>query len=180
MHWGMLIDLKKCVGCHACTIACQNEHTLPFAMKYCKVSKVGPVGDYPNITAYNITTGCMHCADAPCVDGCPTGASHHRDDGIVTIDPDRCVGCLFCMVVCPYGVRQLNEENGIVEKCTLCFNRLDEGMVTRCVETCQLQARSVGDLDDPDSELVKMIRRYNAQPLYPHLGTKPSVYYIMP
>jgi Fe-S-cluster-containing dehydrogenase component len=84
------------------------------------------------------------------------------------------------MVVCPYGVRQLNEENGIVEKCTMCFNRLDEGMVTRCVETCQLQARSVGDLDDPDSDLVKMIRKHNAQPLYPHLGTKPSVYYIMP
>jgi Fe-S-cluster-containing dehydrogenase component len=180
MHWGMLIDLRKCVGCHACTIACQNENKLPFDMKYCTVNKVGPLGEYPNLTSYNITIGCMHCADAPCVDGCPTGASHHRDDGIVAIDPEKCVGCLFCMVVCPYGVRQLNEENGIVEKCTLCFNRLDEGQVTRCVETCQLQARYVGNLDDSDSDIVKLIRKHNAQPLYPHLGTKPSVYYIMP
>lgn len=180
MHWGMLIDLKKCVGCHACTIACQNENSLPFDMKYCKVAKVGPVGEFPNLTGYNITISCMHCQDAPCVDGCPTGASHHREDGIVSVDPDKCVGCLFCMVVCPYGVRQLNEENGIVEKCTMCFGRLEEGQVTRCVETCQMQARAVGDLDDPDSEIVKLIRKNNAQPLYQHLGTKPSVYYIMP
>ena len=180
MHFGMLIDLRKCVGCHACTIACQNEHELPFNLKYCKVKKVGPKGQYPHLTSYNITLGCMHCEDAPCVDGCPTGASHHRPDGIVAVDPTKCVGCGFCMVVCPYGARQMNEETGIVEKCSMCYERLEEGMVTRCVETCQLKARYVGDLDDPDSEIVRLIHQHNAQVLEPQLGTKPSVYYIMP
>ncbi|HEY3424012.1 MAG TPA: 4Fe-4S dicluster domain-containing protein [Negativicutes bacterium] len=180
MHWGMLIDLKKCVGCYACTVACQNENKLPLALKYCNVAKVGPVGEYPNLTAYNIPVSCMHCEDASCVHGCPTGASYHREDGIVVVDADKCVGCEYCMVVCPYDVRRMNKETGTVEKCNLCFKRLEQGEVTRCVETCQLQARHVGDLDDPNSEIVKLIRKYNAQPLYPHLGTKPSTYYIMP
>jgi Fe-S-cluster-containing dehydrogenase component len=180
MNWGMLINLKNCVGCHACTIACQNENNLPFEMKYCKVNKVGPVGKYPHITSYNTVISCMHCQEAPCVDGCPTGASCHRDDGIVVVDAEKCVGCLFCMVVCPYGVRELNHATGVVEKCSLCYTRLEAGQVTRCVETCQLKARIVGDLDDPGSEIAKEIRRTGAQPLHQHLGTKPSIYYIMP
>ncbi|MBP2632776.1 MAG: ttrB 1 [Firmicutes bacterium] len=180
MHWGMLIDLRKCVGCYACTVACQNENNLPIDLKYNKLKKVGPVGEYPNLTSYNITTACMHCAEAPCVEGCPTGASYYREDGIVAVDQEKCVGCMFCMIVCPYDARHLNEQTGVVEKCTMCVTRLEEGRVTRCVETCQLQARVVGDLDEPDSEIVKQIRKHNAKPLHEHLGTKPSVYYIMP
>ncbi|MBP2649246.1 MAG: ttrB 1 [Firmicutes bacterium] len=180
MHWGMVIDLRRCVGCHACTIACQNENNLPLALKYCKIFKVGPNGEYPNLTSYNIPIACMHCEEAPCVEGCPTGASHRREDGIIAIDADKCVGCQFCMLVCPYGVRHMNKEAGAVEKCTLCFERLEAGKVTRCVETCQLKARHIGDLDDETGELMRLIRKDNAQPLYKHLGTKPSVYYIMP
>ena len=178
MHWGMLIDLKKCVGCYACTVACQNEHELPLELKYCKISKVGPIGQYPHLTSYNIPIACMHCAEAPCVDSCPSGASHHREDGIVAIASEKCVGCRYCMLVCPYGVRHMNEEKKVVAKCDFCIERLECGEVTRCVETCQLQARHIGDLDDPHSEIVQLIRKYNAEPLYGHLGTQPSVYYI--
>lgn len=180
MRWGMLIDLRKCVGCYACTVACQDEHSLPVDIRYNKLAKVGPVGEYPNLTSYNITTACMHCQSAPCVDGCPTGASYHQANGAVAIDKEKCVGCMFCTIVCPYGARQLNKHTGIVEKCNLCVERLEAGGVTRCVQTCQLQARMVGNLDDPDSEIIKKIRKYNAKPLYEHLGTDPSVYYIMP
>lgn len=176
----MLIDLRKCVGCYACTIACQHENGLGLTEKWNRVLKVGPVGEYPNLTSYSMPVPCMHCQDAPCVDGCPTGASYKRDDGIVLVNEDKCVGCKFCMVVCPYGVRQFNQAKGTVEKCKMCYERLERGEVTRCVETCQLKARYVGDLDDPNSEIVQLIYKHNAQPLHKELGTKPSVYYIMP
>lgn len=180
MRWGMLIDLRKCVGCHACTVACQNEHNLNLNEKWTKVLRVGPIGEFPNLTSYFMPTPCMHCEDAPCVDGCPTGASYKREDGIVLVDPNKCIGCKFCMVVCPYNARYYNEKKGIVEKCTGCYDRLENGQTTRCTETCQLKARYCGDLDDPNSEIVQMIHKYNAQPLHAHLGTKPSVYYILP
>lgn len=176
----MLVDLRKCVGCHACTVACQNENNLALGERWTKVLRVGPIGEYPNLTSYYMPMPCMHCQDAPCVDGCPTGASYSREDGIVLVNEDKCVGCKFCMVVCPYGVRQFNEQKGIVEKCKMCYERLDAGQVTRCTETCQLKARYVGDLDDPNSEISYLIAKHNAQPLYPELGTKPSVYYILP
>ena len=180
MRWGILIDLRKCIGCHACTVACQQEHRLQLGEKWNKVLQVGPKGEYPNLTSYFLPVSCMHCEDAPCVEGCPTGASFRREDGIVVVDESKCVGCKFCMVACPYGVRQYNEEKGIVEKCTMCVDRLDEGRVPRCVETCQLNARIIGDFDDPESEIAKLIRKENARPLYEELGTKPVVYYILP
>jgi len=180
MRSGMLVDLRKCIGCHACTVACQIENKLPLAEKWTKVLKVGPVGEYPNLTSYFMPLPCMHCEDAPCVEGCPTGASFRREDGIVLINADKCVGCKFCMLLCPYGVRQYNPEKGIVEKCILCYERLEAGEVTRCVETCMMKARYVGDLDDPDSEIVQLIRKNNAKPLNEEWGTKPSVYYILP
>lgn len=180
MHWGMLIDLRKCVGCYACTVVCQIENKLPLHERWSKMYKVGPVGEYPNLTSYNLPLPCMHCQDAPCVKDCPTGASSYREDGIVVVDADKCIGCKLCMLVCPYGVRCYNEEAGVVEKCEMCYKRLEEGKVTRCTETCQLKARYVGDLDDPESEINQLIRKYNAKPLYEELGTKPSVYYIRP
>lgn len=180
MRWGMLVDLRKCVGCHACTVACQNENKLHLADKWTKVLRIGPIGEYPNLSGYFMPVPCMHCEDAPCVDGCPTGASFKREDGIILVDEDKCIGCKFCMVVCPYGVRTYNEAKGIVEKCKMCWERLENGEQTRCTETCQLKARYCGDLDDPESEIVRLIRKHNAQAVHSELGTKPSVYYIIP
>lgn len=180
MRWGMLVDLRKCIGCHACTVACQQEHKLPLGEKWNKVLRVGPEGRYPNLKSYFLPVPCMHCEEAPCVEGCPTGASLKRADGIVIVDASKCVGCKFCMVVCPYDVRYFNEEKGVVEKCVMCFERVDQGEVPRCVETCQLKARYFGDLDDPESEIVQLIHKRNARPLHEDLGTKPAVYYIFP
>jgi Fe-S-cluster-containing dehydrogenase component len=180
MHWGMLIDLRRCIGCQACTVACQNEHLLAPGEKWNRVVSFGPVGEYPNLSAYFTPILCMHCADAPCVKICLTGASFRREDGIVAIDEDQCLGCQLCLAVCPYGARQYNQQKGIVEKCTLCFGRLEQGGLPRCVEVCPLKARYVGDLDDPGSEIVRLIERYKACPLHPEYGTKPSLYYIFP
>lgn len=180
MRWGVLIDLNKCVGCHACTIACQNENDLPLDMKWNRVFRKGPVGEYPNLKGYTIPLPCMHCQEAPCIDGCPTGASYRTKESVVLVNEDKCVGCKFCMVVCPYEARVYNEDKGVVEKCVLCVDRLAEGQPPRCVETCQLKARIYGDLDDPNSEINRYIEMYDAKPLYPELGTKPLVYYVFP
>jgi Fe-S-cluster-containing dehydrogenase component len=180
MHWGMLVDLRKCIGCHSCTVACQNEHHLPVGEKWNRVLSFGQIGEYPNLTAYFIPILCMHCAAAPCVDGCPTGASFRREDGIVLVREEQCVGCKSCLAVCPYGARQYNGQKSIVQKCTMCFERLEHGAPTRCVETCPLQARFVGDLDDSGSEIVQLIRKHSAHPLKEELGTRPSIYYIFP
>lgn len=180
LQWGMVIDLRRCVGCYACTVACQIENGLDLEERWNKVFKVGPEGHFPYLTYHNFTVACMHCQEAPCVEGCPTGASKREENGIVVVDENRCIGCKFCVLVCPYGARRFDHKRGIVRKCTLCISRLENGELPRCVETCQLKARYVGDLDDPEGELVQMIRKENAQPLYPHLGTRPSVYYIIP
>ena len=180
MRYGVLIDLRKCVGCHTCTVACQNENKLPFDMKWNRVLRMGPVGTYPDLKAYSIPVPCMHCKEAPCVEGCPTGASYRTKEGIVLVDENKCVGCKFCMVVCPYDARSYDAEKGVVKKCVMCVERVAQGMQPRCVETCQLKARTFGDIDDENSEIRMYIDAYEAKPLYPELGTEPVVYYIMP
>lgn len=176
----MVIDLTKCVGCYACTVACQIEHDLPPLELWNKVYCYGPVGEYPHLTSYYLSRPCMHCQDPPCVDACPTGASYINEEGLVLVDEKLCVGCKFCMLVCPYDVRVLSEEAGVVRKCTFCPERLAEGKLPRCVETCALGARYFGDLEDTESEVYDLVYHHNAVQLLPELGTNPSVYYIFP
>jgi len=175
----MVIDLRKCVGCYACTVACQVEHDLDPGEAWNQVYTYGPVGSYPNLHMYNLPRPCMHCSDAPCVDGCPTGASHY-EGGLVLVDDKLCVGCRYCELLCPYDARTYNEQLGVVRKCTFCAERLAEDIVPRCVETCQLKARQFGDLDDPLDPIRHLVYGAGAVRLLPHLGTEPSVYYIFP
>lgn len=112
MTYGMLIDLKKCIGCHACAVACKEAHGTPPKVTRAHV-EIEYVGEYPDVrmTAYPML--CMHCENAPCVEVCPTGASFKREDGIVAINKDECIGCKSCMSACPYGARYYREdENG--------------------------------------------------------------------
>jgi Fe-S-cluster-containing dehydrogenase component len=131
---------------------------------------------------------CQHCKEAPCIEGCPTGASYRTEDGIVLVDQNKCVGCKFCMVVCPYECRVFNRETGVVQKCVLCTERLhyvtakgkSKPKPPRCVEVCHMKCRYYGDLDDPNSEISQMIKFFNAKPLKEEAGTQPSMYYIFP
>lgn len=176
-RYAMVIDTKKCVGCQACTVACQAEWGLPPGERFCRVES-REEGSFPSVTRQIIPIQCMHCADAPCIDVCPTKASYRREDGIVLVDEKRCAGCKYCMVACPYQARVMNHDSGVPEKCRFCYHRLNEGKEPACVNTCIGNARVFGDLDNPDSEVAKLVARQKAQPLRTDLGTKPSIYYV--
>ena len=182
-QYGMLIDLKRCIGCHTCTIACKVENGTPLGVDWHRVATIGgdhldtPSGVYPNLSMDYLPVPCMHCQDAPCQQVCPTAAISKRADGIVLIDQEKCIGCQYCVWACPYGVPQYNAQAGKVEKCTLCAQRIDQGQQPFCVDACVWGARVFGDLNDPNSELSKAIAERHGAPALAELGTKPSVYY---
>lgn len=145
-RWGMVIDLRKCVGCQTCTIACKQENATPPGVFWRRVLDA-EVGEYPKVARFFLPVGCMHCGDPPCLEVCPTTATKRRDDGIVTIDEESCVGCGYCVVACPYQARYLiHEVNwyfvdgptppeeirsfrtrvGTCTKCTFCYPRIDQ------------------------------------------------------
>lgn len=147
-RWGMVIDLRKCVGCQTCTLACKVAHGLGPDITRCRVIEQES-GTYPDVTRVNISLRCMHCADAECVKACPTGATTVRDDGIVTVNTDECMGCRYCSLVCPYQARSFlgsekgyfpekltewekkryaEHQVGTVEKCDFCADRIDSGL----------------------------------------------------
>jgi molybdopterin-containing oxidoreductase family iron-sulfur binding subunit len=199
MRHGMVIDLLKCVGCNSCTIACRAEHGTPAGILYHKV-KVYETGKYPAAKMSFLPMPCMHCQEPPCLKVCPTGATYQRDDGLVLVDEQKCMGCKYCILACPYDSRQFisviesyyagNEltpyeilkyqhfKKGVVAKCDFCADRLADGQLPACVTTCPAEARYFGDLDDPESEVSRLIGSHGGYSLLEQLGTKPSVYYI--
>lgn len=202
MRYGMLIDNHRCIGCGACVVACKQTNGTTKGVYWCNVY-TKETGIYPNAKINVLAAGCMHCENAPCVNACPTGASYHTEEGIVLVAADKCIGCRSCVNACPYNARHYNFADpakkthwegfemtpyeevmskkhpvGKTEKCTFCKPRLDEGKTPACVDTCVTKARIFGDSDDPNSQISKAIIARNAQPLYEHLGTKPSVYYV--
>lgn len=180
VRYGMIIDLRSCIGCGACIAACDMENETPWeeGKRRTYVPKFF-FGTYPNVTAVFIPRLCMHCENPPCVTVCPTGASYKTDDGVVLVNYDICIGCKYCVVACPYDARYVDHRRRAVDKCTFCYeNRVREGRLPACVETCVGHARIFGDLDDPNSEAGRLAMSGLAKPLRPDLGTKPKVLYI--
>lgn len=206
-QWVMVIDQATCTGCGYCSFACRAENDVPPDISWNKVIPLEQVGGKPVF----LPRPCMHCEQAPCVDVCPVKASYHRADGIVMTDYDRCIGCRYCEVACPYLARAFNWETfdepnpavpewgqpgverrprGVVEKCTFCFHRIDRGLAAgltpgvdpgatpACVVECPVGARKFGDLNDPESEVSRLLRSRPSYRLREDLGTRPRVYYL--
>ena len=176
-RYGMLIDTTKCVECFACRVACQMANGLPAEESFIKMYEQEK-GKFPNVSFQVLPVQCQHCEDAPCMKNCPTGATYKTSDGIVLVDEEKCIGCKYCVVSCPYQARVQNHETGVVEKCRFCAEAVAQGDMPACVGTCISNARIFGDLDDPNSEISKEIIARKAAPLRPDLGTKPKIYYV--
>ena len=152
-QYAIVTDLDRCVCCLACSVACKVVNGVPTGSFWNKTLRIGPnpreggSGQWPDVELYFLNVQCQHCENPECVKVCPTGASHKTEDGTVQIDKSKCIGCQFCAMSCPYSVRYLNEEEGVVEKCTLCEQKIAQGELPQCVSECGGRARFFGDLD---------------------------------
>lgn len=177
-QYGMLIDVRKCIGCQSCTVACKAEHDVPTGVNRCHVEYVEK-GVYPDVDRSFLPRLCNHCSVPQCVSVCPTGATYKRpEDGIVIIDSGVCIGCKYCVQACPYDARFLNPHTGFADKCDFCIHRVSKGIAPACVETCIGGARIFGDLSDHDSAISKMVASNPVTVLRREMGTMPNVYYI--
>lgn len=214
--WTFVVDTTACIGCGLCVVACKEENDVPeedhFARtwverhtvttdgaRYVDSPQGGIAGFPPESTApgtadktvaqaYFEPRLCMQCEESPCTSVCPVGATYRTEDGIILVDPRRCIGCGFCVVACPYGARYLtpasedapNGTAGVADKCTWCYHRISRGSQPACVEICPVGARKFGDATDPASEIATLVRERSPQPLHPEYGTRPRVLYLGP
>jgi tetrathionate reductase subunit B len=177
-RYGMLIDARRCNGVHACSVACKAENGVPLGQTRSWVEYIEK-GTYPNVTRSFLPRLCNHCEKPSCVSVCPTGATWKRkEDGIVVVDDDICIGCKYCVHACPYDARYLNPITGTVDKCDFCIHRVSQELEPACVEACPSGARIFGDLNDPESEISKRIALNPVTVLRPEKGTEPNVFYI--
>ena len=181
-QYGMVIDTTRCMGCQTCAVACKVSNDVPGELYWAHVEGLDgdlyrPTGTFPKVKMNFRPTLCNHCADAPCVKVCPTGASYRTEDGVVPVDAEKCIGCKYCMAACPYQARIVQESTGVVEKCRFCWENGEPGNPPACVGTCISGARVFGDLDDPESDISKAIAQYHAQPLASNL-TASKIYYV--
>lgn len=178
-HWAMVVDVAKCIGCQACTVACIMENRVPenafrtFVSTY-EVAE----GDVTRLAM--LPRLCNHCDEPPCVPVCPVGATFKAADGEVLVDGDACVGCGYCVQACPYDARFINAETRTADKCTFCAHRVEAGLLPACVETCVGGARIFGDLADPSSTVSKLLKERGgeAKVLKPEEKTRPNVFYL--
>ncbi len=175
-HYGIAIDTTKCIGCHACRVACQNQNGLTYDQEFNRIAE-RERGRYPSLGKEFVPLQCNHCENAPCQRVCPTGATYTTPEGIVLVNPKTCVGCKYCVEACPYKMRMIDHHKGIVVKCVLCVDLVREGGIPACVSTCPTQVRIFGDLDDPDSEISRFVAAHRAQPLRADLDTRPRIFY---
>jgi tetrathionate reductase subunit B len=176
-RWAMVIDLTRCVGCYSCQVSCKMENGVPYEYFRTHVEIIER-GTYPNVRRIFLPRLCNHCDNPSCVPVCPVGATYKREDGIVVVDYDRCIGCGYCVQACPYGARYPNPETGTVDKCDYCLHKLEDGEVPACVANCMGGARIFGDLNDPESPVSLILASKSVATLKPETGNQPRVYYI--
>ncbi len=176
-NYGFVIDLKKCIGCHACTIACKAEHDIPVGVNRCWVKTVEK-GRFPDTQRLFLPVLCNQCEDAPCMTICPTSALFRRRDGIVDLDGEACIGCKACMAACPYDQLFIDPNTRTAEKCNFCANRVENQLQPACVSVCPTECRIFGDLDDPTTEVAQIVQREAFTVRKPEKGTGPKIFYL--
>ncbi|HQZ91120.1 MAG TPA: polysulfide reductase NrfD [Thermomicrobiales bacterium] len=177
MRYGFVIDHRKCIGCHACTVACKSENEVPLGVFRTWV-KYTEKGEFPNTRRFFTVERCNHCDNAPCIEICPTKALYRRPDGIVDFDASRCIGCKSCMQACPYDAIYIDPFTNTAAKCNYCAHRVDQNLLPACVVVCPAKAIIAGDIDDPASEIHQLISRENVSVRKPEQGTRPKLFYL--
>lgn len=181
MNYAMALDYQNCINCQACEVACKEENGVQLGRQKKRIW-VGIVeGVKANKPFTNIyPSQCNQCIDAPCVSVCPTSASHYVEGGIVKVDAKQCILCKGCMEACPYDARFIDDTKVAVDKCTFCDHQIAERGVTACQATCPTKVRTVGDLDDPNSDIIALLqsRKFFFQKF--HEKTLPKLFYLVP
>lgn len=173
---GFLLDSDSCIGCHACTVACKSEHDVPLGVNRTWLKYI-ETGTFPDVARKFTVMRCNQCDDAPCMTICPTSALYRADNGVVDFDDRRCIGCKSCMNACPYDALYINPETNTAHKCNMCNHRIEVGLLPSCQIVCPTEAIKIGDLDDPTSEISRIIARDDVAVRAPEQNTKPKVYY---
>ena len=176
MQLGFVIDHTRCIGCHACTVACKSENNVPLG-DFRTWVKYTEEGTFPEVKRSFAVLRCNQCSDAPCVTICPVNALEKRDDGIVDVDPAACIGCKSCMQGCPYDALYLNESTGLAEKCHFCAHRTEIGLAPACAVVCPTEAIIPGDFDDPFSMVSQLKSTGELTARKTEAGTGPNVLY---
>jgi Fe-S-cluster-containing dehydrogenase component/formate-dependent nitrite reductase membrane component NrfD len=177
LRYGFVIDQRKCIGCHACTVACKEENQVPLGVNRTWVKYIEK-GTFPDTRRYFSVMRCNHCDNAPCVTICPTVALYRRPDGIVDFDGDRCIGCKSCMQACPYDALYIDPATQTAAKCHYCAHRVEVGLEPACVIVCPVQAIVPGDLDDPSSGIARLVATQQVAVRKPEQGTQPKLFYL--
>lgn len=208
IQYGMVIDLRKCIGCQACTTACKAENKTPPGIFY-NIVMEEETGQYPLVRRTFLPKNCMQCQRSSCSLVCPVKATYVREDGIVMVDYDRCIGCRYCITACPYGARafdfgdfynhpptafelapsveygegrrrqQGKSPIGGIRKCHFCIHRIEKGLEPSCIPVCLGGARYFGNLNEPEGKLQRLIISRSHMRLKEELGNEPSVYYLL-
>jgi tetrathionate reductase subunit B len=198
--YAFVVDISRCIGCGQCVRACSIENEVPEGQYRTWIERyvVTPDGvhvDSPQggmhgfdevdealaseaINSFFVPKLCNHCAEAPCIQVCPVGATFRSPEGFVLVDPEHCIGCSYCVQACPYGVRFINREKHIADKCTWCYHRVSQGKLPACVTVCPTQARMFGDLNDPDSQVARVLQEDNWDVLKPEAHTASMCLYL--
>jgi tetrathionate reductase subunit B len=197
-YWAMSIDIAKCIGCGNCVRGCEQENGVPegYFRTWVERYSISPWPEEhpdvespnggrdgfsntakPGIKSFFVPKLCNHCEHSPCVQVCPVGATFESPDGLVLVDKDYCLGCRYCVQACPYGCRYIDPQRQVVDKCTLCYHRISQGLTTACAEVCPTGARTLADLKNPTDPIHEFLRANSVQVLKPHMATGSKVYY---